>query len=344
MEGIIYFDFDNKVYFVNENKEIVEVLDNVYGFPTKIEDNQIICNSLNYKGATLNDNPKLLWLNSDLKIKRELELPYSQHHDYVLKENSVIYLSHHIIEYKGIKLLDEKIVEVDCAGNVLFEWNMIDHLDYFNLTNEDWDWIKNDCESIDGHANYLHCNSITELGDNVLALQDDRFKADNLLVSSRQLSTVFIIDKHTKEIVWDLGRNNKRDVMQQTFGQHNPYMLPNGNIILFDNGSDVGYNIKGRHFSRVLEINPLILEVIWFYENPSEFYSRVVSNALRLDNGNTLILDGCHRHIFEVDAGKNIVWDFYLSKEVSKNYSKFIYRVSYMQKDKFENFLASKAN
>lgn len=54
-----------------------------------------------------------------------------------------------------------------------------------------------------------------------------------------------------------------------------------------------------RDFSRVIEFNPVTLEIVWEYtysgkvfpsENP--FYSAYISSAQRLPNGNTLITEG----------------------------------------------------
>lgn len=342
MDGVVYFDFDNKLCFVDSQKNLT-VLDGIYGFPSKIIGKEIVCNSLSYKGPMLKDCENLLWIDKDKQIKKSLVLKKSQHHDYILEDESIIYLSHNPILYNDIPLLDEQVIEIDFQGNLLFEWSLAEHLDYFNLSNSDWMWIKSECELIDGYVNYAHCNSISRLGDNPWHdLGDIRFKPDNLLVSSRQLSTMFIIDKDTKNIVWSLGKHNQRANLLQTFGQHNPYMLSNGNIIVFDNGSQAGYNIVGPKYSRVLEINPVSLELVWSYENPSGFYSRVVSNAIRLINTDTtLICDGCNRHIFEVDKNKNILWDFYLPKDISKNYSKFIYRIGYLSEEEFSALFAN---
>ena len=44
--------------------------------------------------------------------------------------------------------------------------------------------------------------------------------------------------------------------------------------------------------------------------NPINFFSRILSSAQRLPNGNTLICDGDSGYFFEIDASENIVWEY----------------------------------
>ena len=45
--------------------------------------------------------------------------------------------------------------------------------------------------------------------------------------------------------------------------QHAPTPLPNGNLLIFDNGTLRGY-------SRVIELNPLTEEIAWEYDGKPE--------------------------------------------------------------------------
>ncbi len=40
------------------------------------------------------------------------------------------------------------------------------------------------------------------------------------------------------------------------------------------------------------------------------FFAAIISGAERMPNGNTLITDGTHGRILEVDRKGNVVWDF----------------------------------
>ncbi len=75
-----------------------------------------------------------------------------------------------------------------------------------------------------------------------------------------------------------------------------------------------------RDSSRVLEINPVTLEIIWQHDaeklgfaspmDSSRFYSPYVSSAQRLPNGNTLITEGSNGRLIEITAEHEIVWEY----------------------------------
>ena len=111
-----------------------------------------------------------------------------------------------------------------------------------------------------------------------------------------------------------------------------PRGLPGeGNILVFDNGGWAGYGAPNpgaahgvkaaqRDYSRVLEIDPVSLKVVWQYTpheagflvplDASRFYSPFISSAQRLPNGNTLICEGSDGRIFEVTSEHEIVWEY----------------------------------
>jgi len=89
-----------------------------------------------------------------------------------------------------------------------------------------------------------------------------------------------------------------------------PEGLPGaGNILVFDNGGLAGYPLVSRFYSRVLEFNPITLDLVWKYEAP-DFFSYYISGAQRLPNGNTLIDEGSVGRIFEVTPAGEKVWEY----------------------------------
>jgi hypothetical protein len=92
--------------------------------------------------------------------------------------------------------------------------------------------------------------------------------------------------------------------------QHDPRPLPNGNLLIFDNGPH-----RRDHpapYSRVIEVDPRTRAIVWEYRDQSlfDFFSPYISGAQRLANGNTLICEGCDGRIFEVTAGGDVVWEY----------------------------------
>ena len=111
----------------------------------------------------------------------------------------------------------------------------------------------------------------------------------------------------------------------QIIGQHHPHIIPKGlpgagNLMVFDNGGSSGYGVPTavspdggaiyqRAGSRVLELNPVTLQLVWSYTGP-RFFSTNISGAQRLPNGNTLICEGSFGRLFEVTSGGEVVWEY----------------------------------
>ena len=125
----------------------------------------------------------------------------------------------------------------------------------------------------------------------------------NIIISYAFMSLIEIVEKATGNIIWRWGLRGELGF------QHNPTVLDNGNILLFDNGR---HRILAPDYSRVIEINPKTNEVEWEYMSnpPMEFYASFVGGAQRLPNGNTLICEGPKGRFFEVTPTGEIVWEY----------------------------------
>lgn len=173
------------------------------------------------------------------------------------------------------------IREVDATGDPVWEWHAVHHLDpvadriTFNDFRHEWS----------------HGNTIVPLDD------------DRVLASFRNISTIAIIDKASGDFVWKLGP-------PQLAQQHDPSLLENGNILVYDNGAyrpDIPLP-----FSRALEINPGDNRVVWSYVDatPASFFSPYISGARRLPNGNTLLTEGNFGRMFQVTPDHQVVWEY----------------------------------
>ena len=173
------------------------------------------------------------------------------------------------------------IVEVDAAGNRVWEWHAAHHLDFatdritFNDPRHEW----------------THANT-------VVPLDGDRF-----MVSFRNISTVGIVDKKSGDFTWKLGY----ETLSQ---QHDPTLLANGNVLVFDNGAH--RKDWAMPASRVIEVDPHTKEIVWQYVDspPFNFFSPYISGARRLPNGNTLITEGNFGRMFQVTPGGKVVWEY----------------------------------
>jgi hypothetical protein len=214
-----------------------------------------------------------------------------------------------------------------------------------------------------GMGDWMHINSLSLLGSNRwFEAGDSRFHPDNMIWCARESNITAILDKKSGRIVWKLGPNydetKELRELGWIIGQHHAHMIPRGlpgegNIMIFDNGGWAGYGSPNpgsstgfrnalRDYSRVLELDPTTLKVVWQY-TPAEaglavpvdanrFYSPFISSAQRLPNGNTLITEGSGGRLIEVTADHDIVWEYispYWGKMMKINLIYRAYRVPY---------------
>jgi hypothetical protein len=184
-------------------------------------------------------------------------------------------------EGEGGAILADAVHEVTPAGEIVWTWHAYEHLD------PEVDRIT----SNDRREEWTHANTVGELADG------------SIILSFRNLSTVVIVSRQTGQVVWKLGP----EVLSH---QHYPHELPNGHILVFDNGTnrpDVALN-----FSRVIEVDRRTKKVVWEYVDspPQNFFSPYISGAQRLTNGNTLITEGNYGRIFEVTPERQVVWEY----------------------------------
>ncbi|MBD3388502.1 MAG: hypothetical protein GF416_05470 [Candidatus Altiarchaeales archaeon] len=162
----------------------------------------------------------------------------------------------------------------------------------------------------------VHTNSIEYLDRDIPGF----CHRGDLLVSTRMLSIIAVVDPVRERIVWLWGPG----VLDYP---HHPTLLDNGNVLVFDNGFH-------RRYSQVLEIDPLTLEVVWNYTGtpPNRFHSMKRGSAYRLPNGNTLICSSDQGWAFEVGYDGSVVWEFYNPHLKDDNESRAImYRMARLE-------------
>ncbi|QMU64994.1 MAG: T9SS type A sorting domain-containing protein [Flavobacteriaceae bacterium] len=291
---------------------------------------------------------------------------YRQHHDvYPMPSGNVLILAATVMTQaeaiqagRDPSLLDdnelynERIFEVGPVGanqaNVVWEWNIKDHLvQNFDNTKDNFGSIasnpgKLNINFLNGSgagANWLHINSIQYY---------ETF--DQIVISSRNLSEIWIIDHSTTtaeaasgsggnygkggDFLYRWGNPQSYDHGNESdrklYGQHYPHFIESGlvdagKIILFNNGND-----RIPAFSEVFILDtPMTSPGVYTYStltpygpinpdyiyadptnNPSDFYSPIVSSAQRLPNGNILVCQGSSGRFFELNASDQIVWEY----------------------------------
>ena len=247
-------------------------------------------------------------------------------------------------------ILSDQIIEVqpdlkNGGARVVWEWRAWDHLlQDADSTKINFGIIADHPERININAipfsssDWLHFNAIDYNAD-----------LDQILISCPRYNEIWVIDHSTNsveasgscggiygqggDLLYRWGNpvtyNQGEKTNQKLFFQHHAYWIPKGfpdegSIMIFNNRAGEAF---GEDYSEVNIINPPIQpDGFYLYQGesygPSEselayranpatdFYSRFVSSAEKLENGNILICAGVTGRYFEVDSIGNIVWEY----------------------------------
>ena len=246
-----------------------------------------------------------------------------------------------------VLLEDDRLIEISRNGEIAWEWVASDHIDELGFAPEARQVINAAAafNKARGSFDWLHVNSATYVGPNRWFDQGDtRFAPNHVIISSREASLIAIVARDGS-IAWRLGPDFRESrelrAIRQIIGQHHAHLIPKGlpgagHLLVFDNGGASGYGASSgiapngtgtfaRATSRVLEINPVTLELVWSYTNP-RFFSTNISGAQRLPNGNTLITAGAGGRMFEVTREGAIVWEYMFPLFTGANASNAVYR------------------
>ncbi|RMG76652.1 MAG: hypothetical protein D6714_21000, partial [Bacteroidetes bacterium] len=246
----------------------------------------------------------------------------------------------------GGEIWSERIVELAPFGNngaqIVWEWRLWDHLI------QDADPTKNNFGDVGAHPERVDVNFIGDGDPNDpdwihLNAIDYHPGLDQILVSSRHFSEVWVIDHSTTtaEAAGHSGGNQGKggDLLYRfgnpeayrrgtandrlLFGQHDAKWIAEGlpgasKIIVFNNQKPGGgsaveiwsppVQTDGSYdLAPGAPFGPAAMD--WSYAAPG-FSSPILSGAQVLPNGNILICEGKKGRIFEVTPEKTMVWEY----------------------------------
>ncbi len=189
------------------------------------------------------------------------------------------------------QVLDHALVEIDLAtGQRLFEWHTVDHISI------DETYI--DPPKAGGGAyDYVHANSI--------GIDHD----GTLLVSARNTSAVYKIDRQTGQLVWRLGGRKSDFQMddQTAFGwQHDVRRQADGTVTIFD---DQQPPKLGRGLVLNLDEVAMTATFVRSYARPEGLEISSQGNLQVLANGNVLVGWGSQPVLTEFSHDGRIVFD-----------------------------------
>ena len=202
------------------------------------------------------------------------------------------------------------VIEIDKKSReIVWSWEALDHVGPNNYHTLDL--------NITEGSPYSYRTTGCWLNFNAMEYNPER---DEFMTTIRNFGEIIIVSRKSGKIVWRWGNPANygagrrpgfaSDGDQKLFGPHNPTFLPNGNILVHDNG----WLRPTGNRSRVLEISRTTGEIVWSFEakRATNFYSPLQSGAQRLPNGNTLVCSCAGGQIFEVTGGSDprVIWEF----------------------------------
>ena len=123
------------------------------------------------------------------------------------------------------------------------------------------------------------------------------FRDGTVLTSFRKQNALAVIDMRRRKVVWAL--------QGITQGQHDPTLLEDGNLLVFDNRG------RAEDASRVIELDPGSGQIVWRYPaDGGGLFTECCGTSQRLPNGNTLITYSEPGQAAEVTRDGEIVWEF----------------------------------
>jgi hypothetical protein len=196
------------------------------------------------------------------------------------------------------------------SGSIEYLWNAWDH-----FTIADWIFIQPGLAQMPS-IDFDHPNSLAKDTDG------------NYVVSFASLGEITKIHASTGQMIWRLGgRNNQFTFIGDPLGgfgiQHHVRVLPNGNLLLIDNG--VRHTPpESRAVEYKLDVAAHTATMVWQYRHSPALFAPFAGSAQRLKNGNTLVAFGAASRVAEVTPTGQVVWEAQLTNGGSK--VPFLYR------------------
>ena len=275
---------------------------------------------------------KIYEMNMLGEILNTWDMPgYKFHHEVHEKPNGNFVVT---VDKEGEETIEDYVIEIDRnSGVIINEWNLNESLDNTRraMTDNEEDWF--------------HANAV---------LYDQR--DNSIIVSGRTQGVVKLSEQN--EVVWIMGPHrgwgenqngvNLKEYLLQPLDagnepiedpdvrggsdytedfewnwyQHAPMIMPNGNIMLFDNGDNRNFVGNGP-YSRAVEFSvdeeTMTIQQVWSYgkQRGEETYSRIVSDVDYLEKENTVIFspgaisnEKSYGKVIEIDYGtRNVLFE-----------------------------------
>jgi len=162
----------------------------------------------------------------------------------------------------------------------------------------------------DDHEGLLTAEAMSD--ERVHLLGFDAQTVGNYLVSFRNLDSIFVIDSHTGDVLWSLGgkRSDFTFVgvpLNGFSGQDCARLLPNGDILLLDNGS-LHDPPMTRAAEYALDTAAHTARLVWEFRPPEPVFNAFTGSALRDAAGTTWVGLSYPGVIYRAAADGTVMW------------------------------------
>jgi hypothetical protein len=192
-----------------------------------------------------------------------------------------------------------QIVRQNLAGTIEFSWDAWDHIGID-------EWVGDGPEKeTTTSTDFDHPNAIS-------------FDASgNYVISWRDLNQIMDINSQTGDIMWRIGgvRGEYEFVNDPENGfskQHSAKILQNGNLLVYDNGTDHD-SPETRAVEYHLDHAAKTATLVWEYRHDPPIYTGYLGWVERLSNGDTWVAFALAGRVVEVDPTGKVVWETQLS-------------------------------
>jgi len=226
-------------------------------------------------------------------------------HDFQIAPNDVAYVTAYnpmrcdLASQQGPRngvILDAVVEEIDMrTGLVRWEWHALDHVDAGESETSPpasipWDWF--------------HLNSIDAESDG------------NVLISARNTWAAYQIAAGSGQILWRLGGLKSSFTLgpgTKTYWQHDARMLPDGNVTIFDDGSDPPHEPQSRAVQIALDTTAHTARLVSAYTHPElPLLAASQGNMQTLADGSTVVGYGGVPEISEYGSDGSLRFDAHL--------------------------------
>jgi hypothetical protein len=197
-------------------------------------------------------------------------------------------------------------LEIDIAtGKTLLDWVSLDHVPLSDS------YVPASAIGNDVY-DFFHINSISLTTDG------------QLLISGRNTSTIYKVDRKTGDVIWRLGgkQSDFKVAQRATFGwQHHVRQLDSGTISLFDNanGNPNGSMAKIISFDE----SGKTVTLDHAYQHPAKFLASALGSVQKMANGNVYVGWGAQPYLSEFSEDGTLLVDGQFESQ-SRSYRAFL--------------------